>query len=212
MLCPNSLGMQGLKKETRRKELYSIFVCFSCTMYVTKSIHTWFQNQDQKCSTSFFISPLWFVMMVETLQLFQLVRKLFGMVGIYPPQSHQTMLFNWRNSTFLFCTIAMSIASIAFLLFKAGSAQEFGASFYTTMTELANIFGFLSIVFEMRNIFGIIGKIEGIIEKSKFWGSNGVMLEYSFWSYFRTRWTSLNLRSSWFRFNSRAFSNWQNRN
>lgn len=60
----------------------------------------------------------------------------------------------------------MSISTFAFFLFEATTIQDTGTSFYTTMSELAVVLGFFSVVLEMQNLFEIIGKIDGIIRKS----------------------------------------------
>lgn len=103
-----------------------------------------------------------------SLQQFKIVRKLFEVIGIYPQQSKRLAPFNVRNVVALLFTFTMCISSFAFLLFEADNVHDFGASFYAAITEFAIIVSFLSIVFKMQNIFEIMDKIEGIIQKSKF--------------------------------------------
>lgn len=100
-----------------------------------------------------------------SLQQFQIVRKLFEVIGIYPQQSKR---FNVRNVVALLFTFTMCISSFAFLLFEVDNSHDFGASFYAAITEFAVIVSFLSIVFKMQNIFKIMDQIEEIIQKSKF--------------------------------------------
>lgn len=122
-------------------------------------------------------SELW-IMVAEPLQLFKTARKLFGMIGIHPPppQSIRSNPFNIPNSLLLLFTFAMCIASFAFLLFKADNVQDFGFSFYTAITELYTILGFLPFIFKMSIVFEIMGQIERIMEKSKFVQTNSFLV------------------------------------
>lgn len=119
-----------------------------------------------KCS----LSLLWIAMMAGTQQLFKIVRSLFGMVGIDPPQqlSRSKWPFNVRNLLILSFSLGMCIASFAFLILKADNVQDFGASFYSAITEFSIILGYLSLVFRKQCIFEIIVEMERIIRNSKF--------------------------------------------
>lgn len=104
------------------------------------------------------------------LQLFKIVREMFEVVGIYPSQSSNRfwMQFNRRNLLVLLYLNAIGISSLAFLIWKASTVHEYGATFYMTVTMVGLTFSFLSIILESRNTFEIIGEIERIIVKSAF--------------------------------------------
>lgn len=123
---------------------------------------------EQQIFMNFLVSIIWIVTMAETVQLFKIVRKLFIVFGIYPsPSNRPKSPLNVRNVVALLWSFAMCISSFAFLILKVDNFQDFGATFYTSMTEISCMIGFLSIVFETQSIFQIIDKIDGMIGKSE---------------------------------------------
>lgn len=118
----------------------------------------------------FWVSTFWTVAMAEPPQLFKLVRRLFGAVGIYPSQSHRSTMtpFNVQILLILTFSLGMFMASFAFLILKVENVQDFGASFYAAITEFSTALGFLALVFQMQHIFEIMDEMERIIGNSKF--------------------------------------------
>lgn len=61
----------------------------------------------------------------------------------------------------------MLLASTSFLLFQANSIEEYGATFYVSVTELVNVVCMLAIIPKMTDIFVLMEKFGEFVEKSK---------------------------------------------
>lgn len=105
--------------------------------------------------------------MAAAIRFFQFNRKLYERVGICPRPNTWFGSYNLRNSMMLLCLSMMLMASTAFLLFQANSMQEYGAAFYVSVSELANIVCIMVTIPKMASIFSLMEKCEEFVEKGQ---------------------------------------------
>lgn len=106
--------------------------------------------------------------MARTLKLFQSVRSLFEMMGIYSDQeSPQRVSLNWRNSVFFSVMTMVFLLSTAFFLFDAQTIPEYGFSFYIIVSGFCVTIAFAITIWKQANIFDTMEKLENFMAKSK---------------------------------------------
>lgn len=106
------------------------------------------------------------------------------MMGIYLPKtSNQRCSANTRNSFFLICYIQLFSSSLLFLLFKAESTLEFGASFYAVICQFYSVYYFLIKLWQMPRIIKLIEEFEVFMGKSK-WLMNYYWIDDIIFCYF----------------------------
>lgn len=100
-------------------------------------------------------------------QLFHSLRQLYQILGIYSSETNQTHLFNWRVIFVTSSMILAFITSFAFFLWEAETIDDYGTSFYGSITQLCSVHNFLTIVWKMPLILELFRKFETFIESSK---------------------------------------------
>lgn len=107
--------------------------------------------------------------MAHSVQFFKLIRDLFQKMGICPCHSNQNRTYNLRNSFILMILAQLFVASAAFLLFEANSIEEYGQSFYLTLTSLLLLFLLPSFIHNMDDLFNLMDEMDkfGLKRKSK---------------------------------------------
>ena len=103
----------------------------------------------------------------QTMKLFQFHLNLFQVMGIVPLHPNQNYSLNLK-SIFIFLTISFYlIFSIAFVMFEAQSAEEYGDSIYMSIGNLASLVSFSITIWKISHMLILIRKFEEMIEKSK---------------------------------------------
>lgn len=105
--------------------------------------------------------------MAEPVKLFQLVQKIYKMMGICPPQPDQKHSFNSRILVVLFIVSQFLFSSVAFLLFQASSIQNRADSFYFSLS-IANCGVYIIVShWKIPKILNLIENFEKFVEQSK---------------------------------------------
>lgn len=103
--------------------------------------------------------------MAGSIQLFQSIQKFYRTLGIYPdPQSN---LFNYRNLFAIFCYLLNGISALAYFLLEANTISEYGATFFTFISEVYILYFLFVQMWQMPNILKLIASFEKFIEESK---------------------------------------------
>lgn len=106
--------------------------------------------------------------MVVKIKVFQYVRKSYQAIGLDPIQSNPTpLVLNERVFFIAISILQMFISSTAFLIFEAGTVQEFTSSFYTSITNLFLLVNFLALATKTGDTSKVIEAFEEFIEKSE---------------------------------------------
>lgn len=106
------------------------------------------------------------VTMAEQSELFYSLRQLYKTLDIYPSKTNQTYRFKWKTIFFVFPIILMFITSFAFFLWEAETVDDYGTSFYGSMTQLSQTHNILMIIWQMPTILELFRKFENLIESS----------------------------------------------
>lgn len=103
-------------------------------------------------------------MATNVVQLFQIVQNFYKTIGLNLP----TQLSSLNGKQFLFIIIPAPfiISSVAFFLFEAQTADEYGTSFYMSISVLGSAINISNIAWEIDKILTLIGKYEKFIDKS----------------------------------------------
>lgn len=107
------------------------------------------------------------IIMVGAVKLFQATQKFMRMLGIYPPEPHQSHSFNFKNLSIIFCSICSFFGVFVFFVFQAQTAMEFSVSFYASITILIIIAVFTINIWKAPTIFKLIELVEKFSEKRK---------------------------------------------
>lgn len=104
--------------------------------------------------------------MAQTVKLFQLVQKIYKMMGICPSQPDQKYPFNLKTLIVLLIVIQFLLSSMAFLIFQADSTQERADSFYFSLS-IANCAVYIIVShWKIVKILKLIESFEEFIEQS----------------------------------------------
>lgn len=106
--------------------------------------------------------------MTNKIRLFQNLLKFYETIGldINPTQSLRSKFLPTAESLFHLIPCAqLFISSAAFFLFKAKSVEEYGISFYVSITTLVLSICILNIACKVDKIPMLIGNYEELIEK-----------------------------------------------
>ena len=102
-----------------------------------------------------------------TIKLFQFIRYSYQTTNIYLSQTNANYSHNVKPLLILFSFIQLSIASAAFLLFKAKSIGDLAYSYCTTLSLVCCTPFLIINALKKSNILNLIEKLEVFIEKSK---------------------------------------------
>lgn len=101
------------------------------------------------------------------IKVFQFIQTLYKRTGIYPSQTDQNCLLNAKALVFILSVVLFSIASIAFLLFKA---KCIGDQAYSYCVSLTAIFVYVCIMknsLKIPKILILIEEFDKFICKSR---------------------------------------------
>lgn len=102
--------------------------------------------------------------MAKIIKLFRNVRKLFRLLGIYPPAKHHQQPLNMKNCLNLTFLMLVFVSSFAYFLFKADSVDEYGQTFFVSISCLQFLLYFIVIFSKMKKILKFIKNFEKFIQ------------------------------------------------
>lgn len=98
------------------------------------------------------------------MKIFQLLRKPFGVLGIYPPKRFDENPITFKRLITLFILVQFSLTSIVFFLFEAATFIEYADAFYISATAMLKVYVFSAILRKLIKIFELIENFESIIQ------------------------------------------------
>lgn len=101
------------------------------------------------------------------MELFELQKKYFAIIGIDSCQAIQKNPFNKKNSATLLILISAFISTNAFIWFEATTFQEYTESFYVAATSIIATAGPVIYLTKMSQLFEFIKNMEHLIKTSK---------------------------------------------
>lgn len=105
--------------------------------------------------------------MAGRIHLFRALQEYHCAVGVHSYEPNQKWPLNLKNFLFIITVAQQFVASLAFFLFKAQSAAEFGWAFYLFITESTTISYYLMQIFHIKNTLELIENFELFIQESK---------------------------------------------
>lgn len=105
--------------------------------------------------------------MSKSIKLFRYVRKIYRALGIYPPVKHGQNPFNAKNSINSAFLILTSVSSFAYFLFEADSIDEYGKSFFASISNFELLVYFIVSFLKIHSISKLIRELEKFIETSE---------------------------------------------
>lgn len=97
------------------------------------------------------------------MKIFQFYRMPLKRLGLYPPESRHHNSTHWKLTMVLLVLIQMSLATIAFLLFEAGTFREYADSFYIFATASLKVCTFSVTLWKQSKLFKLINDYENTI-------------------------------------------------
>lgn len=120
--------------------------------------------------------PLTVIMAGSPIKLFQTVQKLNKTMGIWDIQNQKQTSKNHlqfipsvkfiRKLFFILSTTQLFLSSTAFFLMRAQIADDFGLSFYVSLTTFCVMINFMTVAWKMNKFSMLIEHYEKFIEKS----------------------------------------------
>lgn len=107
------------------------------------------------------------VAMANQTKLFHSLRQLYQTLGIYPSEASQTYRFEWKTIFFVASTGLLFITSFAFFLFEAETVDDYGTSFYTSVSQCTQTSNIFIMIWRMPIIVELLKKFERLTELSK---------------------------------------------
>lgn len=118
-----------------------------------------------------FISLVLAVVMSSVVKLFDTQQKLYKTLGfdIYQSQScHSKCSISIKSLFFLISSMQLFISTTAFFLFEARTVDEYGMSFYISITIFSVSINITTIAWKMDEIFVLLRNYGEFIDKSQF--------------------------------------------
>lgn len=125
------------------------------------------------------ISRLFIAVMAGRIYLFRALQGYHHTMGVYPCKSDQEWPLKSKNWLVIITVAQQLVSSLAFFLFKAKSAAEFGWTFYIFTTESTTISYYLVQIFHFGNTLKLIKKFEIFIHESK-WSAQTFLWKMTF--------------------------------
>lgn len=102
-------------------------------------------------------------------KLFNLSRKIYQNIGIFPLEPNQNRRFiNLKKWFLVFCHVQMLITPAAYLVLEANSLIECGMIFFNCSSVALSILVYLTMIWQMRSILSFIENCELFIGRSKY--------------------------------------------
>lgn len=97
------------------------------------------------------------------MKIFQFYRMPLKRLGLHPFGSKHHKSNRWKQTMVLLILIQMSLATIAFLLFEAGTFREYADSFYIFATASLKVCTFSVTLWKQSKLFKLIDDYEKTI-------------------------------------------------
>lgn len=101
------------------------------------------------------------------MKVLQSVQNYFAIIGIVPPQSHQSHRLNMKNMTMLLIFSLFTVSANVFFVYEAENFRELTDSFYAACSATLTTLSFSTIIGRMYLAFEFIENLESIISKSE---------------------------------------------
>lgn len=122
----------------------------------------------KKMSSKVHNNSIMAVTKARPIKLFCFAHKFYQKIGVYQPtQLKQNQPFNLINTLLLYNLLQFGITTGAFFLFEATSLDEFGLTFYETLTVLSLAFYHVTNIYQIGNVLKLIENFEEFIGTSK---------------------------------------------
>lgn len=99
--------------------------------------------------------------------LFHSLRQLYQRLNMYSPETNRTHPFSWKIVFAVSSILILFITSVAFFLWEAETLDEYGTSFYSSVTQLSTAFYFIVVVWRMPTILNLLKNFDEFIESSE---------------------------------------------
>lgn len=114
------------------------------------------------------VSLLSIATMDSPLKLFQVVKTILRIIGIYSSEPNPKQCsVNARNTIFLICNAQITFTTFAFLLFEADSLFDYGFGFFASISLINCTVIYLLFMGRYENTMNFIETCEKFVEKSK---------------------------------------------
>lgn len=104
--------------------------------------------------------------MARLVKPFRIFRKLLRTMGIHFSVHNQNHSINSKCLQLCLIKFIFLMSSMAFFIFRAKTINEYGESFYISITEMAIASGLYSIIANLTNITSLVRKIDELMQKS----------------------------------------------
>lgn len=128
-----------------------------------------FRNKNI-CVNTITSSELAAIMAVrQSIELFQFIQNFFCAIGIHRPEPKQIdgHFFNSTNWIFILSGTPMLLSSLAFFVYQAKTAFDFGLSFYYSSCLIFGGIFYIIYIWKVENISKFIENCETFIEQRK---------------------------------------------
>lgn len=100
--------------------------------------------------------------MAHKIKLFEWIRRMYQIIGIYPTSKSNSIMF--VNFVLLF---GLLMGSLAYIVFESKRTADRAIGFSTAVLATTVILFYSTTMFEMTNTIRLIGRFEDFIEMSK---------------------------------------------
>lgn len=109
---------------------------------------------------------MWTTLMARLIKPFRIFRKLLRTMGIHLSEHNRNGSIKSKCLQLCLIKFIFLMSSMAFFIFRAETINEYGESFYVSVTEMAIASGFYSIISNLTSITSLIRKIDALMQKS----------------------------------------------
>lgn len=151
---------------------------FSSLFYAIESFQSFtclwpVQNQLEEDSHSLISCSFFFILVLETsskmkMQLFQLVRNKYALMGIQSDQSNQKSRLNAKNVIFLGILTISVMLSFAYLFLDARAFEDYINCVQLTSGFVSGWLSFITIIWKTKELSKFIGNLEKIVDEREF--------------------------------------------
>lgn len=105
----------------------------------------------------------------DSIELFQFIQNYLRAIGVHRPEPKQNdpHFFNSKNWIFILSGVPMLISSLAFFVYQAETAFDYGLTFYYSSCLVFGAIFYINYIWKVENISKFIENCETFIEQSK---------------------------------------------
>lgn len=101
------------------------------------------------------------------MKLFEIVRKLFNILGIFPCQENINRTFHMKNVAILLYQIIVITTTGSYLVFRAESIYECGELVFVCMSHFICLYGRMTVTLNMSTMYSLIEEFEKFMQTRK---------------------------------------------